>query len=113
MHNMLNEFYEFIARKINYYFQAASDEGTLIKGESFCLKLDDEDMVYEVTKALRELAEANHSMGEYTYPCGDGSIYKTYTIKVIISRSVKFNTNPDFFLFFTHLLLQKSENFSL
>lgn len=80
---MLNEFYEFIAKKINCYFQAASDEGTLIKGESFCLKLDDEDMVYEVSKVLRELAEANHSIGEYTYPCADGSIYKTYTIKVI------------------------------
>ena len=40
-------------------------------------------MVYEVSKVLRELAEANHSIGEYTYPCADGSIYKTYTIKVI------------------------------
>lgn len=80
---MLNEFYEFIARKINCFFQTASSEGNLIKGESFCLKLDDEEMVAEVTKALRELAAANHLIGEYVYPCIDGSIYKTYTIKVI------------------------------
>ena len=80
---MLNEFYEFIAKEINCFFQMASAEGTLIKGESFCLKLDDEDMVANVTEALRELATINRSIGEYVYPRADRPIYKTYTLKVI------------------------------
>lgn len=52
MHSMLNEFYDFIAKKIYSFYQTEASEGTLLKGESFCLKLDDEDMVVEVTKAL-------------------------------------------------------------
>ena len=30
---MLNEFYDFIAKKINSYFQTAASEGALLKGE--------------------------------------------------------------------------------
>lgn len=40
---MLNEFYDFIAKKINSFFQTAAADGTLLKGESFCLKLDNEE----------------------------------------------------------------------
>lgn len=80
---MLNEFYDFIAKKINSFFQTAAAEGTLLRGESFCLKLDDEEMVVEVSNALETLATNNMSKGEYIFPCGDGTIYKTYTLKVI------------------------------
>lgn len=80
---MLNEFYDFIAKKINSFFQTAASEGTLLKGESFCLKLDDEDMVIQVTDALKNLAMNNQSIGEYEYKCLDGSIYRTYTLKII------------------------------
>lgn len=80
---MLNEFYDFIAKKINSFFQTAASEGILLKGESFCLKLDDEDMVINVTDALRALAEENQSIGVFTYLCRDGYEYKTFTLKVM------------------------------
>lgn len=80
---MLNEFYDFIAKKINSYFQTAASEGALLKGESFCLKLDDEEMVVKVSNALRTLAENNSSLGEFSYLCRDGYEYKTFTLKVM------------------------------
>ena len=80
---MLNEFYDFIAKKINSYFQTAASEGALLKGESFCLKLDDEEMVVKVSNALRSLAESNLSLGEFSYLCRDGYEYKTFTLKVM------------------------------
>ncbi len=80
---MLNEFYDFIAKKIFSFFQAAASEGTLLKGESFCLKLDDEDMVLNVASTLKDYASSNNAVGEYTYHCKDGSDYKTYTVKVL------------------------------
>ena len=80
---MLNEFYDFIAKKINSYFQTVAAEGTLLKGESFYLKLDDESMVIDVVNALETLLDNNHSKGIYTFQCLDGTIYKTYTIKVL------------------------------
>lgn len=80
---MLNEFYDFIAKKINSFFQTAASEGTLLKGESFCLKLDNDEMVNSVAESLRMLAEENKSIGEYVYACPDGTEYKTYTLKLI------------------------------
>lgn len=32
---MLNEFYDFIAKKINSYFQTAASEGALLKERAF------------------------------------------------------------------------------
>lgn len=80
---MLNEFYDFIAKKIDSFFQTAASEGTLLKGESFCLKLDNDDMVAKVTKALKTLAINRQSIGQYEHRCLDGSIYSTYTLKLI------------------------------
>ncbi len=80
---MLNEFYDFIAKKINSFFQTAASEGTLLKGESFCLKLDNEEMVVNVSSALKALAEENSSLGEFAYHCRDGYEYKTFTLKVM------------------------------
>lgn len=82
MHSMLNEFYNFIARKINRFFQTAASEGTLLKGESFCLQLDNEEMVTNVTEALEKLAIDNMVIGKYEYICDDNTVYSTYTIKV-------------------------------
>ncbi|WP_159442070.1 helicase HerA domain-containing protein [Clostridium sp. Marseille-P2415] len=80
---MLREFYDFIAKRINGYFQAISSQGILQLGESFCLKLDDEDMVEGVTESLRKLSEQNRTLGEYSYKCMDGTVYRTYTLKVV------------------------------
>ncbi len=85
---MLREFYDFIAKKIFSFFQTASSSGTLLRGESFCLKLDDEDMVLKVTEALKEWVIAHDSIGEYQYICGDGSLYKTFTIKLANNEEV-------------------------
>ena len=76
MHSMLNEFYDFIAKKIYSFYQTAASEGTLLKGESFCLKLDDEDMVVEVTKALQQYALNNNSMGICTANGYCGKVWK-------------------------------------
>lgn len=82
MRSMLREFYDFIAKKINSYFQSLSADGLLQRGESFYLKLDDIETVENVNIALRDLAN-NNNMGCYEYKCGDGSIYHTYTLRVI------------------------------
>lgn len=83
MHSMLKEFYDFIAKRINRYFLELSAEGALQKGESFCLKLDDPETVQEVSDALKELALKENNLGSYEYECMDGSIYRTFTLKVI------------------------------
>lgn len=79
---MLNEFYEFIANRINQYFQEQSGAGMLLPGESFCLKLDDDDMVQKVSHALETLLDKNGNKGKYSYYCMDGSMYSTFTIRV-------------------------------
>lgn len=83
MHSMLKEFYDFIAKRINSYFLELSAEGSLQKGESFCLKLDDSDTVQEVSDAIKELATRENNCGKYEYQCMDGSIYKTFTLRVV------------------------------
>lgn len=83
MHSMLKEFYDFIAKRINCYFLELSAEGSLQKGESFCLKLDDSDTVQEVSNAIKELATKENNCGEYKYQCMDGSIYRTFTLQVV------------------------------
>lgn len=80
---MLREFYDFIAKKIESFFQSLSAGGLLQKGESFCLKLDDVETVENVANALRELANNNNAIGHYEYKCMDGSVYHTYTLRVI------------------------------
>lgn len=88
MLSMSNEFYDFIAKKIDSFFQTTASEGNLLRGESFCLKLDNEEMVIGVTDALRKLAEGRNSIGKYIFNCKDGSIYETYTLKVSNSEVI-------------------------
>lgn len=78
---MLNEFYEFIAKRIFGYFQVQSDQGILQPAESFCLKLDDEEMVQKVKESLTALLEETHSIGTYEYHCMDGSLFNTITMR--------------------------------
>ena len=80
---MLREFYDFIAKKINKYFQMTSSNKSLLQGETFCLKLDTEEMVVDVAEALKDLARAEGNLGEFSLFCADGSEYKTYTIKLM------------------------------
>lgn len=80
---MLKEFYDFIAKRINCYFLELSAEGSLQKGESFCLKLDDSETVQEVSNAIKELATKENNCGKYEYQCMDGSIYRTFTLQVV------------------------------
>lgn len=95
---MSNEFYDFIAKKIDSYFQSSSKDGLLLKGESFCLKLDNEDMVEKVYKALKKLAISNNTIGDYSLTCKDDSIYNTFTLKlekdeIIIAAQIDDMTN--------------------
>lgn len=83
MRNMLKEFYDFIARKINSYFQTASSEKTLLPGETFFLKLDEDDMVVKVANALQELVSMEGNIGEFVLPCANADAYKTFTIKLM------------------------------
>lgn len=80
---MLSEFYDFIAKRINSYFQTASSVNSLLQGETFCLKLDTEEMVVNVASVLEELVRSEGNLGEFSLPCVNGSEYKTYTIKLI------------------------------
>lgn len=77
---MLSEFYKFIARRIFSFFQSQSDQGLLLTAESFCLKLDDEDMVKKVSFALINLLDENGCKGAYNLSCLDGTVYTTYTL---------------------------------
>lgn len=80
---MLKEFYDFIAKKINSYFQTAASEGSLLKGETFCLKLDTEEMVVNVAEALETLAIVDGNCGVFSYSCENGVEYSTYTLKLM------------------------------
>ena len=80
---MLNEFYKFIANRICVYFSELSTNNRLQAAESFCLKLDDNETVENVTKALEFLSEERKIKGEYEYTCKDGSLYKTFTLELV------------------------------
>lgn len=82
MLSMLNEFYNFIAKKIDAYFQTTYAEGKLLIGETFCLKLDTEDMVSNVSDALHEIATSKGICGSFTLQCENGETYQTYTLKL-------------------------------
>ncbi len=79
---MLNEFYDFIAKKIDAYFQTTYAEGKLLTGETFCLKLDTDEMVSNVSDALHEIAVSKGICGEFTLPCENGDTYRTYTLNL-------------------------------
>lgn len=73
---MLNEFYKYIANNTISFFQ--TKVSLLRPGERYCLRLDTEEMVQGVNKALQDRASIDHIQGEYQY----GDVYKTFTIKL-------------------------------
>ena len=82
MLSMLNELYDFIAKKIDAYFQTTYAEGKLLTGETFCLKLDTDEMVSKVSDALHEISVAKGICGEYKLSCESGETYSTYTLNL-------------------------------
>ena len=80
MLSMLNEFYNFIAKKIDAYFHTTYTEGKLLTGETFFLKLDTDEMVRNVSDALHEIAVSKSICGEFTLTCENGEAYRTYTL---------------------------------
>lgn len=79
---MSREFYNFIAKKVNCYFQGLAAQNSLQSAETFCLKLDDMNMVSEVSSSLHNLAEENHCLGKYTLQCSDNEKYETFTLRL-------------------------------
>lgn len=82
MLNMLKEFYEFIAKRIFKYFLVQSGQKLLQSAESFCLKLDDDEMVEGVKESLASILESNSDKGTFEFRCMDGSTFTTFTMLV-------------------------------
>lgn len=96
MHNMLNEFYKYIANNTISFFQSRA--AMIRPGERYCLRLDTEDMVAGVDKALCEKTQVDEIQGTYQY----GTVYNTFTLKLSASLEVvvasKINGMTDDFL---------------
>ena len=96
MQNMLNEFYNYIANNTLSFFQAKAS--SMQPGERYCLKLDNEEMVEGVDRALRNTTAINHIQGIFDY----GKVYSTFTIKLSATLEVvvasKINGMTDDFL---------------
>ena len=65
MHNMLNEFYKYIANNTIGFFQ--SHQSAIRPGERYCLRLDTEEMVASVDQALRQKTLVDGIQGNYQY----------------------------------------------
>lgn len=93
---MLNEFYDYIANNTLSFFQRRI--ATLQPGERYCLKLDNEEMVLGVDKALRKITALNNIQGKFNY----GNVYSTFTIKLASELEIvvasKINKMTDDFL---------------
>ena len=93
---MLNEFYNYIANNTLSFFQAKAS--SMQPGERYCLKLDNEEMVEGVDRALRNTTAVNHIQGVFDY----GTVYSTFTIKLSAKLEVvvasKINGMTDDFL---------------
>ena len=76
MLSMLNEFYDYIAKNTISFFQEHA-EG-MRPGERYCLKLDTEEMVVGVDRALKNITAQNNIQGSFEY----SEVYSTFTIKV-------------------------------
>ena len=76
MRSMLKEFYNYIASNTLSFFQARAS--VMKPGERYCLKLDNDEMVEGVDRALKEITALNNIQGKFEY----GTVYSTYTIKL-------------------------------
>lgn len=73
---MSNEFYDYIAKNTLSFFQERA--AAMRAGERYCLKLDTEEMVVGVDRALRNITAKNNIQGDFRY----GEVYSTFTIKL-------------------------------
>ena len=93
---MLNEFYDYIAKNTLNFFQ--DRVATMRPGERYCLKLDTEDMVIGVDRALRNITSLNGIQGSFKY----SDVYSTFTMKLGANMEVvvasKINGMTDDFL---------------
>ena len=96
MLNMLNEFYDYIANNTLSFFQRRI--ASIQPGERYCLKLDNEEMVLGVDKALKNITALNNIQGKFNY----GNVYSTFTIKLASELEIvvasKINKMTDDFL---------------
>ncbi len=76
---MSNGFYNYIARNTISFFQ--NRQNNMRNGERYCLKLDTEEIVKGVDKALRELTALDGIQGQYNH----NGIYNTFTISSVSS----------------------------
>lgn len=81
MLNMSNEFYKFIAEKINAFLHDQASKRQLAQGDSFYLKLDDDVMVSFVADELKIIATNGNCLEKFEYPCFDGNTYETFALK--------------------------------
>lgn len=93
---MLNGFYNYIAKSILNFFQEKAS--LMQKGERYCLKLDNEEMVKGVDCALKDITQTYDMQGTFEY----GDVYSTFTIKLFDDLEVvvasKINGMTDDFL---------------
>lgn len=76
MQNMLNGFYNYIAKStVNFFL---SNKETIRPGERYCLRLDTEDMVRAVNEALQNYARCQGIEGTYIDPPN----YETFTVRL-------------------------------
>lgn len=80
MQNMLNGFYNYIAKHIEVFFSNSN----LQNGTRYYLKLDNIEMVENVNKKLIQWLQNKDIIGEYNYR----NKYKTYTIKISNEKQV-------------------------
>lgn len=92
MHNMLNQFYEYMSNKLVEFLKGQKLEG----GERFYLQFDYEQHVKEFYEALRSLPISE----EFIYQHEHGTPYETFAlnidgIKVVIAATIN-DITPDF-----------------
>ena len=76
MHNMYEEFFNYIATRIIGYFEQECDN--LHDGDRFCFKLDNGDLVEQVNAALYDITRKKDIQGTFSYQ----EKYHTFTVKL-------------------------------
>ena len=98
---MSNEFYNYIANNTVSFFQEKKD--SIRPGERYCLRLDTEELVHGVDRALRNRTSTDGIQGSYQYRNEEGKdVYETFTLHLSADLEVviasKVNGMTDDFL---------------
>lgn len=108
MHNMYEEFYNYIATRIISYFEQECDN--IHDGDRFCFRLDNEELVKKVNEALFDITHKKDLQGTFSYQ----NIYHTFTLKlaskeIVIAAQVDGMTD-DFFATLRNIPLSINKN---